>query len=97
VYLSCPLEKEKGITITGEQKKQNESTSVPVKIEQMVKLFKTHRCALDFDWGFINSVIVMQTENDVEEKSHGKTPPPGIIVLGPRKIRHAFSARNQQP
>ncbi len=39
------LEKEKGVT-TGEQTKQNESTSVPVKIEQMVKLFKMHWFAL---------------------------------------------------
>jgi hypothetical protein len=29
-----------------------------VKIEQMVKQFKTHRCAVDFDSAFIKSVIV---------------------------------------
>ncbi len=62
------LEKGKGIT-TGEQTTQNKSTSVPVKIEQMVKLFKMHRCALDYDRGFIHSMIVMQTENDVEDRS----------------------------
>ena len=27
-------------------------TTTPVKIEKMVKLFKTHRCALDFDHAF---------------------------------------------
>ena len=26
--------------------------ATPVKVEKMVKLFKTHRCALDFDHGF---------------------------------------------
>jgi hypothetical protein len=62
------LEKEKGIT-TGEQTKQNESTSVPVKVEQMVKQFKMHRYVLDFDQGFINSIIMMRTENNVKERS----------------------------
>ena len=27
------------------------------KIEQMVKKFRTHRCALDFDQGFINGIL----------------------------------------
>jgi hypothetical protein len=27
------------------------------KIEQMVKKFSTHRCALDFDQGFINGIL----------------------------------------
>jgi hypothetical protein len=27
------------------------------KIEQMVKKFRTHRCALDFDRGFINGIL----------------------------------------
>jgi hypothetical protein len=40
------LEKEKEMQ-TGEQTKQNDSNSVPVKIEQMVKQFKTHQCTLD--------------------------------------------------
>jgi hypothetical protein len=62
------LEKEKEMQ-TGEQTKQNDLNSVPVKIEQMVKQFKTHRCALDFDRGFINSVIVMRTETLDEERS----------------------------
>jgi len=26
--------------------------AMPVKVEKMVKLFKTHRCTLDFDNGF---------------------------------------------
>ncbi len=47
-YLALKKEKEMQ---TGEQTKQSGSNSVPVKIEQMVKQFKTHRCALDFDRG----------------------------------------------
>jgi hypothetical protein len=35
-----------------------------VKIESMVKEFKTHRCALDFDSAFIKSVIIKQEETD---------------------------------
>ncbi len=34
-----------------------------VKIEQMVKQFKTHCCAVDFDSAFIKSVIVKE-ENE---------------------------------
>jgi hypothetical protein len=32
--------------------------SVVVKIEKMAKQFKSHRCALDFDIGFIKSTVV---------------------------------------
>ena len=35
----------------------NHCAAVPVKIEQLTKDFKRHRCALDFDKGFINMVI----------------------------------------
>jgi hypothetical protein len=62
------LEKEKEMQ-TGEQTKQNDSNSVPVKIEQMVKQFKMHQYTLDFDRGFINSVIMMRTETLDEERS----------------------------
>ena len=38
------------------------TTDIPVsaviKIEKMVKQFKTHRCALDFDGGFIKSTVL---------------------------------------
>jgi hypothetical protein len=34
------------------------SASVVVKIEKMVKLFKTHRSALDFDASFIKSMVL---------------------------------------
>ena len=30
----------------------------PVKIEKLVELFKTHYCALDIDWGFINAMFI---------------------------------------
>ncbi len=32
--------------------------SAVVKIEKMVKQFKMHRCALDFDGGFIKSTVL---------------------------------------
>ena len=30
---------------------------VPIKLEQMVKQFKTHRCAMDFDHGFCKTIF----------------------------------------
>jgi hypothetical protein len=54
---------------TGEQTKQSDSNSVPVKIEQTVKQFKTHWGTLDFDWEFINSVVMMRMEKEDEERS----------------------------
>ena len=33
-----------------------------VKIEQLIKEFKTHRCAMDFDNSFIKSVMVKMEE-----------------------------------
>jgi hypothetical protein len=53
------------------QQQQQEETSATfneqsqltaVKIEQMVKHFKTHRCAIDFDGAFIRAVIVKKEE-----------------------------------
>jgi hypothetical protein len=35
----------------------DETSSVPVKIEALAKQFKTHRCALDFDHAFIKTVL----------------------------------------
>ena len=32
--------------------------ATPVKIEKLVKDFKTHQCTLDFDRGFITASIV---------------------------------------
>ena len=41
------------------EKKVTDGLPVPtlVKIERMCKLFKTHRCALDFDRGFIEAEV----------------------------------------
>ena len=40
----------------GEKRDNKESSKAnPVKIEMLVKLFKTHQCALDFDRGFIRN------------------------------------------
>ncbi len=35
---------------------QKTLTMVPAKLEQMVKKFKTHRCAMDFDHSFCKAV-----------------------------------------
>ena len=34
----------------------------PAKIEKLVKEFKTHRCAMDFDRGFIDAVFIKKEE-----------------------------------
>ncbi len=34
----------------------------PIKVEKMVKLFKTHRCALDFDTNFCKAVFIKEEE-----------------------------------
>ena len=34
----------------------------PAKIEQLVKEFKTHHCAMDFDRGFIDAVFIKKEE-----------------------------------
>jgi dihydropteroate synthase len=36
----------------------------PMKIESLVKDFKTHRCVLDFDKGFIKTVIQRKSLNN---------------------------------
>jgi hypothetical protein len=33
--------------------------TMPVKIEKLVKAFKTHRCALDFDKRFITANVIV--------------------------------------
>ena len=47
----------------GEKMEIKSSEANPVKIEKLVKLFKSHRCALDFDRGFINATVVVKIEN----------------------------------
>ena len=34
----------------------------PIKVEKMVKLFKTHRCTLDFDTNFCKAVFIKEEE-----------------------------------
>jgi hypothetical protein len=34
-----------------------DSTATPVKVEKMLKRFKTHRCAMDFDSSFCKAVF----------------------------------------
>ena len=37
-------------------------TVIPAWLERMVKLFKTHRCALDFDSGFCKGIFKQESE-----------------------------------
>ena len=46
------------------QNEQDDRIPPPVKIEKLVKQYKTHRCALDFDKSFINSSIVVANTNN---------------------------------
>ena len=38
----------------------------PVKVEKLLKKFKTHRCAMDFDSTFCKAVFLDAIESDVE-------------------------------
>ena len=38
-------------------------------IERLMKAFKTHRAAVDFDAGFVNSVVSAAIENDAVAKN----------------------------
>jgi hypothetical protein len=42
------------------------------KIEQMVKMFRTHRCAFDFDWKFCYAHV---NEIKIEAKKQGGSAP----------------------
>ena len=47
-------------------KEVNESALMtdPVKMEKMIKHFKTHRCALDFDHSFCKATFIDLTNKD---------------------------------
>jgi hypothetical protein len=38
----------------------------PVKVEKLLKKFKTHRCAMDFDSTFCKVVFLDDTEGEME-------------------------------
>jgi hypothetical protein len=65
-----------------------------LKIEQMVKQFKTHRCVFDFDKGVINSVIVMQAEDKVEQSS--KCHQWWLYCCHPKVIEDNKSTKNKK-
>jgi hypothetical protein len=44
---------------------RDQNAAVPVKIEVLVKQFKTHRCGLDFDHGFIKAML-KKSDDDKE-------------------------------
>jgi len=37
---------------------EDDTFATPVKIEKLVKMFKTHHCALDFYRSFINAMFI---------------------------------------
>ena len=39
---------------------KKDASTVPKKLEQMIKQFKTHRCAMDFDYAFCKSIYKEQ-------------------------------------
>jgi len=41
---------------------KDEAIAIPVKIKKLVKMFKTHCCALDFDQGFITALHIVKNE-----------------------------------
>ena len=36
--------------------------ATPIHVEKMVKLFKTHRCAMDFDTNFCKAVFIKEED-----------------------------------
>ena len=44
------------------QATDQQNIAIPTMIESLVKKFKTHRCALDFDHGFIKAAIKQEEE-----------------------------------
>jgi hypothetical protein len=42
---------------------QQQEVAIPMMIESLVKKFKTHRCALDFDHGFVKAAIKEEEEH----------------------------------
>ena len=47
-------EEEQGLSVTDVDVK---STSCPVNVEKILKKFKTHRCAMDFDNAFCKAIF----------------------------------------
>ena len=73
---SKKLERKKSII---QDMKENEPAVV--KVEKMRKLFKTHRCAMDFDCKFINSVVsssIIDLTKDDNEIVPAKGALPGV-------------------
>jgi len=44
---------------------KDEAIAIPVKIKTLVKMFKTHCCALDFNQGFITASYIVKRESKI--------------------------------
>ena len=60
--------------------KQSEHIS-PEIIKKLVRDFKTHRCALDFEGKFIRKVESDSQQNSVSEYGRVVTQPPTVALL----------------
>jgi hypothetical protein len=60
-YYKLWLDRQNTTTLQG---KAHDSASDPVSIEKLVKRFKTHRCALDFDHGFCQAAYIDMTQGE---------------------------------
>jgi hypothetical protein len=49
----------------------SDNSATPVNIEKLVKLFKTHRCAMDFDSAFCKAVFLQVEVCDVTVNIQG--------------------------
>jgi hypothetical protein len=47
----------------------DETIATPVKVEKVLKEFKTHRCAMDFDSNFCKAVFLDDHEVETEARS----------------------------
>ena len=47
----------------------DDTSASPVKVEKLLKKFKTHRCAMDFDSTFCKAVFLDDIEGDTETLS----------------------------
>jgi hypothetical protein len=54
------------LTTTSPTSDFDNTTASPVKVEKMLKEFKTHRCAMDFDSSFCKAVFLDDAHHDRE-------------------------------
>jgi hypothetical protein len=73
----------------------DQNVAVPVKIEALAKQFKTHRCALDFDHGFVRAAIIKTEHSYVTDqiKKQRQYIHYYACLFSPKKIYYSSSIR----